>query len=125
VDEGDDYRDPTVGGLRLHFIDAQNMNGHSGSPVFVWPSAFREGTLHIGPRRFLLYGVVSNVLEYSKKQVVVTGELGTPLDYRSGGVTGVVPIRYLGEILDSKKARVAFRVEDVPAVASPSDSASE
>lgn len=95
-------------GKRLVFLDADNMRGHSGSPVFLWATAARTSSEVVaGPRIFGLYGVVSNVLEWARKLRFV--EVGkTPADYRSGGVTGVVPVRYLREILEGEQARRVF-----------------
>jgi V8-like Glu-specific endopeptidase len=94
-----------VDGRPLYFLDADNMPGHSGSPVFLWASPTRSsGGLTLASRIFGLYGVVSNVLEYGKDTRFVSSK-SKPVDYRSVGVTGVVPVKYLREILESKSAR--------------------
>ncbi len=57
----------SVDGRFLHFLDAANMGGHSGAPVFLWATPEREqGILALSPCIFALYGVVSNILEYAK-----------------------------------------------------------
>lgn len=75
--------------LYLHFLDADVVRGHSGSPVFLWATAQRQaGNIVAGPRPFGLYGVVS------------IGIIG-------GGVTGIVPVKFLRQILESNSVRVA------------------
>jgi hypothetical protein len=103
----------TVDGKYYHFIDAGSIPGHSGSPVFLWATPSRVSTaLVAGPRIFGLYGVVSGVLEYQQSLKVTvpkeTGRRVVPLDSRSGGVTAVVPVRYLIEILESPRLREAI-----------------
>jgi hypothetical protein len=103
--------DTESSGLLLHFIDASNAMGHSGSPVFLWAIATRSGRqMVLGDRIFRLYGVVSNVLEYSDQLKGVPTRSMIPLDYRSSGVTGVVPVRYLREIMEYPKTKAAFAV---------------
>jgi len=102
----------TTDGHYYHFIDAGNYPGHSGSPVFLWASPSRSSSgLVVGPRIFKLYGVVSGVIEYAqelkwtKPSATIPGPV--PVDIRTGGVTTVVPIRYLDAMLRSDRARTA------------------
>jgi hypothetical protein len=106
---------PNVGDNWLHYLDAQNMSGHSGAPVFLWATQSRKpNVLVAGSRIFALYGVVVNVLEYSRPQIIATDTEGTPVDFRSGGVTGVVPVCFLWEIIESDSARVALKIGGQP-----------
>lgn len=103
----------SIEGRYYHFIDAGNIPGHSGSPVFLWATPTRQsGNLSAGPRIFGLYGIVSMVLEYSKELRFVlpkqTQLNPIPVDTRSGGVTGVVPVKYLVDILESQKLKKAL-----------------
>lgn len=96
----------TIDGKYYHFIDAGNTPGHSGSPVFLWATPTRTSSgIVVGPRIFGLYGIVSAVLEYNKQlQVTVpkpTGQKLIPIDSRSGGITAIIPVKYLVEILES------------------------
>lgn len=105
----------TVDGKYYHFIDAGNIPGHSGSPIFLWATPTRESSgIVAGPRIFGLYGIVSGVLEYTKelrfqlpKQTQVTP---IPLDFRSGGITAIVPVKYLVEILESPELVKALAI---------------
>lgn len=103
---------PTLDGRAYHFIDANNMPGHSGSPVFLWATAARSSSqLVASPRIFGLYGVVSGVVEYQKdlkaRAPKETSGTNIPIDYRSAGLTAVVPVKYLVEILNRKELRSA------------------
>ena len=98
----------TADGMFYHFIDAGNIPGHSGSPVFLWATPSRESTgLVAGSRIFGLYGVVSGTLEYAKEIKVImpkrTQVRPIPMDYRAGGVTAIVPVKYLDELLNDPK----------------------
>ena len=102
----------TGDGQHLHFLDADNMPGHSGSPVFLWATPTRQSSgIVAGPRIFALYGVVSNILEYKKAlQFVLPKQTKMkappiPIDTRSGGVTGIVPVKYLLEILEGPEMK--------------------
>jgi hypothetical protein len=57
-----------------------------------------------GGRIFGLYGVVSAVLEYAIPLKVIipksTQVSPIPIDYRAGGVTAIVPVKYLNELLN-------------------------
>jgi hypothetical protein len=97
-------------GLALHFVDSANMPGHSGSPVFLWATPTRDSSsIVIGRRILALYGVVSNMLLYHAP-VVAEATAARPVVGQSAGVTGVVPVRYLREIMESDKARAAFGI---------------
>jgi len=100
----------SVEGRYYHFIDAGNIPGHSGSPLFLWATPTRQsGGIVAGPRIFGLYGIVSGVLEYSKELKFVlpkqTQLNPTPIDTSSGGVTVVVPVKYLVEVLESPQLK--------------------
>ncbi len=106
----------TVDGKFYHFIDAGNIPGHSGSPVFLWATPARtSNVLAAGPRIFGLYGIVSGMIEYNKRlQVTMPKETTVrpvPIDARSGGITAVVPAKYLIEILNSKQIRNLLKVD--------------
>lgn len=109
--------EPTIDGKYYHFLDAGNIPGHSGSPVFLWATPTREtsGSFVIGSRIFGLYGVVSGIVEYSRELKAIipkeTKSGAIPLDARSGGLTGVVPVKYLIEILESTGVRAAIGVK--------------
>ena len=103
----------TVDGKFYNFIDAGNIPGHSGAPVFLWASPARESNaLVAGSRIFGLYGVVSGVIEYSKELKLVmpkqTGQSMIPVDARSGGITAIVPVKYLVEILEGSRTKTAI-----------------
>jgi len=105
----------TVDDKYYHFIDAGNIPGHSGSPVFLWATPTRVSSgIVAGPRIFGLYGIVSGVLEYSKELRFVlpkqTQQGPTPVDARSGGVTAVVPVKFLIEILESSQLMKAIGI---------------
>ena len=105
----------TVDGRYYHFIDAGNIPGHSGSPVFLWATATRKpGQIIVGSRIFGLYGVVSGVLEYNKelKATVpkITAKRMIPIDARSGGITAIVPVKYLIDILESAVIKRAIGI---------------
>jgi hypothetical protein len=105
----------TIDGKFYHFIDAGNIPGHSGSPVFLWASPVREASALIADSRiFGLYGVVSGVIEYTTEMKVVirkqTNDKMIPLDSRSGGITAIVPVKYLVEILESSNIKNAIGV---------------
>lgn len=100
----------SIEGRYYHFIDAGNIPGHSGSPVFLWATATRQpGSIVVGPRIFGLYGIVSGVLEYSKELKFVlpkqTQSNPIPVDTSSGGVTVIVPVKYLVEMLESPQMK--------------------
>lgn len=103
----------TTDGKYYHFIDADNLPGHSGAPVFLWATPTRTaGHLVAGSRIMKLWGVVSGMIEYPKplKAVNVRPTARIPIDYRSGGVTVVVPIKHLEEILQSDQVRRALGI---------------
>ena len=105
----------TIDGKFYHFIDAGNIPGHSGSPVFLWATPARtSNVLAAGPRIFGLYGVVSGMIEYNKQLQVTmpreTNQRPVPIDARSGGVTAVVPANYLMDILESKDIKKILKV---------------
>lgn len=106
----------TVDQKYYHFIDAGNIPGHSGSPLFLWATATRvPGQIVAGSRIFGLYGVVSGVLEYQKSLRAVaprktSGKQLILLDARSGGVTAVVPVKFLIEILEGSHIRNAIGI---------------
>jgi len=100
----------TIDGKYYHFIDAGNIPGHSGSPVFLWATPTRSSRgFVVGSRIFGLYGIVSGALEYNKQLKVTMPkpttkkptQMPVPIDARSGGITAVVPVQYLVEILES------------------------
>lgn len=100
----------TIDDKYYHFIDADNLPGHSGSPLFLWATPSRKpGAMVLGQRIFKLYGIVSGVVEYPKplKIAKTTKSEQIPIDYRSGGVTSIVPVRYLEDLLNSDKVREA------------------
>lgn len=105
----------TVDNKYYHFIDSGNIPGHSGSPVFLWATATRvPGQIVVGSRIFGLYGIVSGVLEYEKTlKATVPRETERRvilLDARSGGITAVVPVRYLREILTGSRIKKAIGI---------------
>jgi hypothetical protein len=100
---------PSVEGKHLHFIDADNIPGHSGSPVFLWatprPSPQPSFT---GARIFALYGIVSNIIEYAEYLKFAQKDvdpIALPMDFRSGDMTGVVPVKYLRDIIEDDRIR--------------------
>lgn len=102
--------EPTIDGRYYNFIDAGNIPGHSGSPVFLWASPSRRANaLVAGSRIFGLYGVVSGVIEYTKElQVVLPKQTkinAIPVDSRNGGITAIIPVKYLNEILESDQVK--------------------
>lgn len=101
-----------IGGKTLVLFDANNTKGHSGAPVFLWATPSRSANqLTATARIFGLYGVVSNVLEYSDAlQFVESGH--QPVDFRSAGVTGIVPVALIREILESPQGRDAFGLKN-------------
>ena len=105
----------TVDGRYYHFIDAGNIPGQSGSPVFLWATATRKpGQLIVGSRIFGLYGIVSGVLEYNKQLKATvpkyTAEKMIAIDARSGGITAIVPAKYLIDILESTAVKKAIGI---------------
>ena len=103
----------TLDGNFYHFIDSGNIPGHSGSPVFLWATPTREaGTVVAGSRVFGLYGVVSGVIEYDKELKATvprqTYHQAIARDVRSGGITAIVPVKYLTEILESSQIKTAI-----------------
>ena len=99
-------------GRFFHFVDANNMPGHSGSPVFLWATPSRSAWQVVAaPRIFGLYGIVSGVVEYSKdlKARLPQQSVGSPvaIDYRNAGLTAVVPVKFLVEILNREEIRKA------------------
>lgn len=100
----------TIDGQFYHFIDSGNIPGHSGAPVFLWASPTRLASQGaVGPRIFGLYGIVVGVIEYNKKLEVTiprkTYHQNIPLDSRSGGITAIVPVKFLFEILNSSQIK--------------------
>ena len=103
----------TTDGKYYHFIDADNLPGHSGAPLFLWATPTRTaGQLAAGPRIMKLWGVVSGMVEYPKplKAVNLRPTTRTLIDYRSGGVTAVVPIKHLEKILQSHQVQKAVGI---------------
>jgi hypothetical protein len=103
----------SIDGRYYHFIDSGNIPGHSGSPLFLWATPTRQSSgIVAGPRIFGLYGIVSATLEYNKQlQFVIPKQTQTapiPLDARSGGVTAIVPVKYLAEVLESSQVKKAL-----------------
>jgi len=101
-------------GRFYHFVDANNMPGHSGSPVFLWAAPGRSASqLVAGPRIFGLYGIVSGVIEYSKdlKARLPQQTVGSPvpIDFRNAGLTAVVPVKFLVEILNQEEIQKEIR----------------
>lgn len=97
----------TADGNYYYFIDAGNMPGHSGAPVFLWATPSRSSSqLVAGGRIFGLYGIVSGLIEWGKPLKFIlpksTAVPPVPIDYRPGGVTAIVPVRYLNELLNDK-----------------------
>ncbi|OHB77747.1 MAG: hypothetical protein A2Z25_19160 [Planctomycetes bacterium RBG_16_55_9] len=112
----------TIDGKYYHFIDAGNIPGHSGSPVFLWATPTRSSSgIVVGSRIFGLYGIVSGALEYNKQLKVTMPKPTTkkptqmpiPIDARSGGITAVVPVKYLVEILESSSLFNFIGIENV------------
>jgi len=108
-------KEKTVDGMYYHFIDAGNLPGHSGSPVFLWATATRKsGQIVAGSRIFGLYGIVSGVLEYTKELKATvpksTARKMVLIDARSSGITAIVPIRYLIDILEGPKLKSALGI---------------
>jgi len=107
----------TVDDKYYHFLDSGNIPGHSGSPVFLWTTPTRrQGKLIIGSRIFGLYGVVSGMLEYKKALEVTvpkqTRKQIVPVDARSSGITAIVPIKYLFEILEGYRLKKVLGILD-------------
>jgi hypothetical protein len=103
----------TTNGQYYHFIDADNLPGHSGAPLFLWATPTRtSGHFVIASRIMKLWGVVSGVIEYPKplKALNVRPTARISIDYRSGGVTAVVPIKHLEKILQSDQVRKAVSI---------------
>jgi hypothetical protein len=105
----------SIDGGYYHFIDSGNIPGHSGSPLFLWATPTRQsGALVAGDRIFGLYGIVSGTLEYTRELQFVlpkqTQLVPIPVDARSGGVTAVVPVKYLVEILESSQLKKALGI---------------
>lgn len=101
-----------IEGKTLALLDANNTPGHSGAPVFLWATPSRSANQIVAsPRIFGLYGLVSGVLEWSKNLKFVESS-NQALDYRSAGVTGIVPVTLIREILESPQGRDAFGVKD-------------
>jgi hypothetical protein len=98
-----------------HYIDSGNIPGHSGSPLFLWATATREPSgIVAGARIFGLYGIVSATLEYNKELQFVlpkqTQTIPIPVDARSGGITAIVPVKYLAEILEDPLLKKALGI---------------
>ena len=100
-----------IEGKTLALLDANNTPGHSGAPVFLWATPSRSANqIAASPRIFGLYGLVSNVLEWAKDlKFVESGNQA--LDFRSAGVTGVVPVTLIREVLESPQGRAAFGIK--------------
>lgn len=97
-----------IEGKSLVLLDANNTPGHSGSPVFLWATPTRAmNELVLGQRIFGLFGLVSNVLEYGKA-LRFSKAKEAPMDYRGSGVTGIVPVVLIREILETPTAQLAF-----------------
>lgn len=101
-----------IKGKALALLDANNTPGHSGAPVFLWATPSRSANqIAATARIFGLYGLVSNVLEYGEAvKFVESGH--QPVDFRSAGVTGVVPVALIREVLESPQGRDAFGFKD-------------
>lgn len=101
-----------IDGKTLTLLDANNTKGHSGGPVFLWATPSRSANqIAATARIFGLYGLVSNVLEYADAlQFVESGH--QPVDFRSAGVTGIVPVALIREILESPQGRDAFGIKN-------------
>lgn len=105
----------TIDDKYYHFIDSGNIPGHSGSPLFLWATPTRQsGGIVAGPRIFGLYGIVSATLEYNQELQFVlpkqTQIVPIPVDARSGGVTAIVPVKYLVEILESSQLKKSLGI---------------
>lgn len=103
----------TIDGKFYNFIDSGNIPGHSGAPVFLWATPSRSADQFVLVSRiFGLYGIVVGVLEYNKKLEAKiprkTYHQKIPIDQRSGGITAIVPIKFLSEILESSQIKNAI-----------------
>jgi hypothetical protein len=103
----------TIDGQFYNYIDSGNIPGHSGAPVFLWATPSRSASQIVaGSRIFGLYGIVVGVVEYNKKLEATiprkTYHQRIPIDARSGGITAMVPIKFLSEILESSQIKTAI-----------------
>lgn len=96
----------TANGMAYYFIDAGNIPGHSGSPVFLWATPSRTPSeIVAGARIFGLYGVVSALIQYPSPIKIImpknTKSSPIPISLNPGGITAIVPYRYLIELLNN------------------------
>jgi len=106
----------TANGMAYYFIDAGNIPGHSGAPVFLWATPSRTSSgIVAGPRIFGLYGVVSALIQYPSPIKIImpknTKSSPIPISLNPGGVTAIVPFRYLDELLNDRKVISALGVK--------------
>ncbi|MGB6158113.1 MAG: hypothetical protein WBH45_07525 [Acidobacteriaceae bacterium] len=85
---------------KLYLADLHSFHGNSGSPVFVNLGGMRNGAVIVGETYFLI-GVLSGYLYESEDLRLDTAATFIGEGHANSGITTIVPVDQLKEILDT------------------------
>jgi hypothetical protein len=120
---------PYLGTQESFAVEMRSMGGYSGSPVFVYPSAWNmnTGATSVGGQRLFLLGVDwGHITHHSEvKEKLVTGETQSVAPLRkvlyvaaNTGMNGVVPAWRLAELVKNNPWTAAIEAEAIKLAAS-------